>query len=193
MQRWRTAKHNAIIKRYFSGQEHIIKHAFTVAGVDYYMFDDTFNLPYERGLMAIAIYEETRMGCSREYLLQHAEAVEKLLRQNPIDVFLINTLNDQMKDRLSMAFNVELAYKLASVVYFDKTENPCTYEADHNQRKIDFWKKHRKVDDFFLQKPISELMPFLKSAEVDLATYSEVQAKIDQVHSERFQAIGSKS
>jgi hypothetical protein len=180
------------IKKHFPDQKHVIEFAFDIAGVEYYRFNDVFSLPFERGLMAIAIYEETRMKCSREYLLQHTDAVDKLLHENSIDVFKINQLNEQMKERLSMSFDVDLLYKLASVVFFDKRENPCLYDADYNLKKIDFWKQHKGVKDFFLQKPVSELIPFLQNSDFDLEIYSDLNTKLNQLHSERLQVLNSK-
>jgi hypothetical protein len=193
---FKTARWNALrdkaIKRHFPDQKYVIDFAFDIAGVDYYRFNDVFSLPFERGLMAIAIYEETRMKCNREYLLLHIDAMDKLLHEKSIDIFKINQLNEQMKERLNMSFDVDLLYKLASVVFFDKRENPCLYDADYNLKKIDFWKKHKGVKDFFLQKPISELIPFLQSSDFDLETYSELNRELNQIHSERLRVLSSK-
>ncbi len=180
------------VKKYFPEQKHIINYAFSVLHKDYYKFDDVFQLPYERGLMALAIYEETRMKCTREYLEEHTKAIEAILKENPIDIYKINELNEQMKQRLDMVIDVDLLYKLASVVFFDKNENPCTYEAEYNAKKIEFWKKNKGVADFFLQKPLQELIPFLQSPEIDLQRYSELNRKLNNLHSERLQLLGSK-
>jgi hypothetical protein len=180
-------------KRVFPNSNHIITHAFTIAGVDYYQFDDTFNLPYERGLMALAIYEETRMNCNREYLEAHAEAMHDLLHSNKVDIYKINQLNEQMKERLNISFNTSLLYKLASVVFFDKKENPSLYEPEYCEKKIAFWKEHKGVTDFFLQKPLVDLIPFLQNVDFDLETYSEMIDKLDKIHLERFRLLKSKS
>ena len=53
-------------KTKFPNVNHIIEQAFEVGGVKYYQFADVFSLPYERGLFALMIYEETRMAiCAR--------------------------------------------------------------------------------------------------------------------------------
>jgi len=109
-------------KKVFPKQKHIIERAFTIAGVDYYQFSDVFNLPYERGLSALSIYEESRMRCSREYLEKHVEVVREILRSTKIDVYRINQLNEQMSQRLNLVLDVDLLYKLASIVFFDGKE-----------------------------------------------------------------------
>jgi hypothetical protein len=193
---YKTARWNALrekaIKKHFPDQKHVIEFAFDVNGVAYYRFNDVFTLPYERGLMAIAIYEETRMKCSREYLLQHVQATEALLHEKRIDVFKINQLNEQLRERLNLSFDVDLLYKLASVVFFDKKENPCLYDADYNLQKIAFWRQHKGVKDFFLQMPVQELMPFLRNSDFDLETYSVVNEQLNQLHSERLRLLNSK-
>jgi hypothetical protein len=189
--RW-NALHDAEIKKHFPDQKHVIEFAFDIAGVGYYRFNDVFSLPYERGLMAIAIYEETRMKCSREYLLQHVQAMESILHEKSIDVFKINQLNEQLRERLTLSLDVDLLYKLASVVFFDKKENPCLYDADYNLQKIAFWQQHKGVKDFFLQTPVQELMPFLQSSDFDLESYSEVNRQLNQIHSERLRLLSSR-
>ncbi|MDR1762765.1 MAG: hypothetical protein LBR64_02240 [Dysgonamonadaceae bacterium] len=186
LQKIRTAHHNSRrdVKKLFPTQKYMIVPAFTVAGVDYFMFDDTFNLPYERALYALSVYEETRMKCSREYLERHVEAVRKLLRSDKIEIFKINALNEQMSERLNLVLDVDLLYKLCSIVFFDKNENPAVYEMEYCKKKIEFWKKHKGVADFFLQEPITTLIPFLQKVDFDLDTYSEVNRNLNQIHSE---------
>lgn len=143
--------------------------------------------------MAIAFYHEVNMRCSREYLLKHVEAISNILHNsNKIDVFGIDALNNQMKERLDLVVDVDLLYKLASVVFFDELENPCLYEMEYNQKKIEQWKKNSSVGAFFLQQPIQELIPFLKSVEVDLDMYFPLNEKLNQCHLEKIQALNSK-
>ena len=186
LQKIRTWNHNRKDpKKVFPRQKHIINEAFSIAGVEYYQFNDVFNLPYERGLMALAIYEETRMRCSREYLAKHVDTIRKILNSEKINLFSINQLNEQMSERLNLALDVDLLYRLASVVFFDKNENPTIYEPEYCQKKIEFWKKHKGVADFFLQMPLLELIPFLQNADFDLSTYSQMNQELNKIHSDR--------
>ena len=186
LQKIRTWNHNRKDpKKVFPRQKYIIKEAFSIAGVEYYQFDDVFNLPYERGLAALAIYEETRMRCSREYLEKHVDTIWKILNSEKINLFSINQLNEQMSERLNLALDVDLLYRLSSVVFFDKNENPVAYEPEYCAKKIEFWKKHKGVADFFLQKPLLELMPFLQNVDFDLNTYSQMNQELNKIHSDR--------
>lgn len=179
-------------KRLFPNQPYVIDFAFEVGGVKYYQLNDVYNLPVERGLMALAIYEETRMKCSREYLLKHVEVVRSLLREKKIDIYKINTINEQMSQRLNFALDTDLIYKLASVIFFDKNENPAIYEPDYCAKKIEHWKKHKGVNDFFLQKPLQELIPFLKNVDFDLDMYSQGMEQLNEIHLENLSLCTSK-
>jgi len=194
-QKIRTWRHNrtADVKRQFPGQKHIIEPAFEIAGIQYFRFNDVFQIPYERGLMALAIYEETRMKCSKEYLTKHVEICRELLRSTKVDIFKINQLNEQLNERLTLILDTDLLYKLASIVYFDSKENPALYEADYCAKKIELWKKHKGVADFFLQKPLLELIPYLENVDFDLEKYSQINKELNELHLERLQAYNSKS
>jgi hypothetical protein len=174
-------------KTKFPDQKHIIEEAFEVKGRKFYRFSDVFQLPYERGLYALAVYEECRMRCSREYLERHVDAVRKILRSEKIDIFRINQLNEQMSERLNLVLDVDLLYKLASVAFFDETENPALYDQMYCRKKIDFWKANRGVGDFFLQKPLLELIPFLQSADFNLDGYFQMNQELNKIHLESLQ------
>ncbi len=180
----------------FPDQKHIIKEAFIINGVQYYHFDDVFALPYERGLKAITYYEEARMKCSLEYLLLHTQAIDSILKNKTgtIRVFDIEKLNSQLKERLTFANDTDLLYKLASIIFFDQTENPSTYEYKYNiDTKIPFWKEHSEVGSFFLQEPVVNLIPFLKQSEPISQSYVEVLERVNRLHMESVQSHISRA
>ena len=126
-----------------------IEYAFTSGGRKYYQFADISNLPYERGLTAMQVYNEVEMRCSRKFLEYFTEAMEKCLHAKEINIYDINALNEMLKQRLSLRADVELLYKLASVAFFDSSENPCVYEPAYAEKKIARWRKDQKVAAFF--------------------------------------------
>ena len=162
--------------------EYVIEKKFSVGGRDYYGFADINNLPYKRGLMAVAIYNELDMRCSREYLIEHTDAIDRILRGTEINIFEVNKLNEQMKQRLMLNTDVDLMYKVAAVAYFDKNENPEGYDQAYCDKKIAHWKKHKGVADFFLSQPLMELIPYLQNVDVDLETYSQLTKDLNEVH-----------
>lgn len=169
-----------------------IEYAFSSGGTKYYQFADITNLPYERGLTALQVYNEVEMRCSVDFLKQYTKAVDEILTNGKqIDIFALKGLNEMLKQRLSLSVNVDLLYKLASVVYFDKTENPAVYEQDYAAKKIAKWRKDKGVNDFFMQKPLKELMPFLTNVGSDLQAYSDLTAELEQIHFELLRICGS--
>lgn len=167
-----------------------IEYAFTCGGTKYYQFADINNLPYERGLMALDVYREVEMRCSRDFLDRYQKAMEEILHDGrKIDIYKLNSMNEMLKQRLAMATDVDLLYKLASVAFFDKTENPCVYDAQYAEKKIAKWRKDAKVADFFSQKPLKELMPFLAKQKIDLNTYSTISEEINKLHSSVFRML----
>lgn len=174
-------------------EKYRIEYAFTCGGTKYYRFADITNLPYERGLVATTFFEELTMRCDRDFLIQYQSAVDKLLHEQKIDIFKINQLNEILRQRLQMATHVDLLYKLASVVFFDKTENPAVYEPAYAEKKIAKWRKDKKVTAFFSQRPLRELIPSSKSAATVLDTFSEIQKELDRIHSEALRIANSRS
>lgn len=172
-------------KALFPGVDYMIKHAFNINGRDFYQFDDTHNLPYQRGLTCLLFYRELGMNCNDEFLELHCKAVDNLLKpaDGKIDIYKIKGLNDQLMQRMKLPKDPDLVYKLASVVFFDKEENPETYEFPHNDEKIKFWKQHAG-SSFFLQVPVQVLIPFLKQYDENVETYVGMMEKINKSHLE---------
>lgn len=178
-------------KRRAQKEKYRTEYAFTSGGRKYYRFADITNLPYERGLTALQVYNEVEMRCSVKFLRIFTEKVDELLRAKEIDIYKINALNEMLKQRLNLSADVELLYKLASVCFFDKTENPCIYEPAYAEKKIARWRKDQKVTAFFSQKPLKELMPFLANLGSDLEAYTQINEEINQTHEQLLRTITS--
>ena len=170
---------------------HRIEYAFTSGGRKYYRYEDITNLPYQRGRAALTAYNEVEMRCSREFLLEWTKKMDSVLHDNPIDIFEINRLNGILKDRLSLTADLDLCYKLAAIVYFDKTEKPEVYEPAYAEKKIARWKKDQSVSDFFSQMPLKELIPYLSNAIGDFDTFFQLNEELNQLHADLIRLIGS--
>lgn len=165
----------------FPGIEYPIREAFTIKGRTFYEMDDLMNAPYERGVTCLTYYAEFNQRVDRDYLLKHVEAVDKLLEltpNKPVDLYKVKQLNTNLKDRLTWLMDADLAYKLASVVFFDKNENPAVYDFKYNQEKIAFWKKEMAAKEFFFMLPLQKLIPFLSDYEENLDSYLKVTEQI---------------
>lgn len=167
----------------FPVAKHPVKYAFTCGGVDYFQFEDFNNIPALRGLKTLVFYEELRMKCTLDFLKLHTEAIDNILLQKVINVFEVKKLNDQLKQRLDLALETELLYKIASIVFFPKDENIEDYDYAFNAKKVEYWKQH-KGSDFFLQQPLQELIPVLKDFEGNFQMYSQMVEQLNQTHLE---------
>lgn len=158
--------------------------AFRLNGKSYYHFADNHTVPAGRGLCALAIYEEFKMRCTEEYLQKHIRATEIILsaEKGKIDLGKLALINANLKERLSLAPMPDYIYRLASVIYFDQTENPYTYDFEYNRKKIEQWKKEPGVLDFFLTKPFKDLMPRLNTSGLDAQTYFMIAQQVEQIH-----------
>lgn len=187
----REAFHAIEDKRRQQTEKYRTEYAFTCGGTAYYRFADITNLPYERGLMALYIYNQIEMRCSRDFLVKYTEATDKILHSKDIDIYTLNQMNEILKQRLAMPTDVDLLYQLASVCFFDKTENPAVYEQAYAEKKIAKWRKDKEVTAFFSQKALKELMPFLASVGCDLNTFSKLNEELNKIHGELLHTLTS--
>src|SRR5688572_12745461 len=116
------------LKSYMLNDQYKVVEAFKLNGDTFFMFDDQLKLPSGRGLCALTIYEEFNMRTTREYLEAHTRAMEIILSDpKKINIQTIAILNKNLQERLNLALFPDHIYKLASVVFFDKTESPYNY------------------------------------------------------------------
>jgi hypothetical protein len=186
-------KENIDPKKYFQNARHIIEYAFSIGKKHYFRFSDHLNVPYERALSCLVYYREVDLNIDRDFMQEHLKAIDGILTSSKIDVFKIKQLNDQLLTRLQLPKDPELMYKLASVVFFDQEETPEVYEWEYAKKKIAFWKENASLRDFFLQKPLKELIPYLEYCEENLETFSRMVQDVNKVHSEKVSEILSGS
>lgn len=174
---------------------HHIEHKFNCNGVAFFHFTDSFNIPCERAMDALRIYQEFKNRVDDVFLKAHCLAKDNLYAKNPINIFDLKKLDEQLKERLEMALPpARIIENMASVYYFDESENPYKYDQAYGRKKIETWKaadKEGKITDvtgqpelldFFLSMPISELIPSFDLSNIDLQTYSKIAGMMDQIH-----------
>lgn len=157
--------------------------AFVYQGKTYWMFDDIATIPSIRGLEALDCYDVFNMRCTKEYLTYWTEAAEKILSDNKkIKLIDLGILVKQLQERLKMIPVSDHIYKIASVVFFDESENPYHFDREYNRKKIELWKQDPEVLSFFLQTPLSSLIPYLDSQKANLQIYSGVVKELNTIH-----------
>lgn len=162
--------------------------AFKHNGKTYFMFDDNFKIPTGRALCALAIYEELRMRCTREYMELHVRAMESILSDpKKINVQAIAVINQNLKERLALVPFPDHIYKLASVTFFDETESPYGYDFKYNEAKINEWKRDPEMLDFFLRTQFKDLIPHLNTLNGSAGMYFGVAEKVNNMHQQYLQ------
>lgn len=168
--------------------------AFKHAGKTYYHFTDNFKVPTARAICAIAIYEELRMRCTADYLQKHIAATEQILNAPAGKIRLTDLakINNNLKERLNLAPYPDHIYKLASVIFFDESESPFSYDFDYNAKKIAEWKKEPDLLNFFLTMPFKDLMPFGSMSKERVQNYFNIASLVDKIHQQTLQELLSK-
>ena len=176
-----------------------LKEAFTIGAIKYYEPEDLMNLPYQRGLACIDAFNQLRLGVFPEDIEYVCTEVDKMYEKNRLGVndlirvkHYLNRIRERSKDTFR---HPDLMYKLASVCFIDETENPFIYDAVYAQKKIEYWKKHKSVSDFFLQIPIQRLIPFLAACEDNSLRYSTLMEQLkkeENILTEAFTAISER-
>ncbi len=169
-------------KFHVNPEHHIIK-VFEENGHTVSKFTDDFNIPSERGFAAFHHYEKLVRRADDKFLNTHTEAVDNILSSPTIvKIGELAKLNADLKERLTMFYPPNLIWNLASVLFFDETENPYSYDSAYAEQKIARWKKSKDIYDFFLLQPFQSLMPQSGVSKEDFHSFSRIANLIDQKH-----------
>jgi hypothetical protein len=155
--------------------DHEVELVFTSGGVDYYKFVNEFNIPYSRAMAALDIQKELEERTDVKYHKTCYASIIEHLRLGKMDLAAIECHN--ALERMENISNVDLMYKLASVLYFDKKENPYSYDYEYADKKIKAWKKNSDIEDFFLRTPLAEYLPSFDGLPMSITEYTREQRK----------------
>lgn len=153
--------------------KHKIEVAFKVKGRTYYRFIHERDIPAGRYKYIYAFIREVDLMMSLDTLKKFVSEFKKTLNGGDKKVISIENmwrLILNLETRTELAFEPAGVEKLASVVYFDDTEDLSTYNRKHCADKIKYWKDNN-VLDFFLTKPIGELLGLKDTSITSLEAY----------------------
>lgn len=173
--------------------DHHISYAFTCGTTHNFYFTDLFNIPSGRAHDALHIYDQYKIKCDEPFLRETCMAMDNEFMKKSISIFELKKLKDQIFERLDMVIPPpRLAADLASVYYFDESENPYAFDRAYGEIKIKKWRSEKitiidadgyvDAHDFFLSPPIRSLMPCSELPEQDFQTYLQIAEKIDEQH-----------
>jgi hypothetical protein len=155
--------------------------AFEAAGVKYYRFKEEFRIPAGRYKYIHNALREMDLRMTQAKLLEYVAEFENCLngtgKKKEINLGRLWELVLNMKSRAKLPFDADTVKRFAAVTYFDDTEDLSTYDKAYGQRKIDLWDKHNVVD-FFLTKPIGELLNLSNTSVEHLREYLTTSMEI---------------
>lgn len=122
----------------------------------------------------------------KEYIKKITAAID--LTQGQINLGNALELLSHMKHLTELAFEPDTMYRLASVIYFDDTEDLRTWDKKHNEEKITAWKENGTLD-FFYSKPFSELTGLNGISETAIRDYLDKVADLTAKYNSAIQSL----
>ncbi len=141
-------------------------------GVQYYRFKDELDMPYGRYMYLSTFLQAVEMRMDLKTLNQYIEILEKCLSggKGNIDIGKAHITLVQLKTRSKVVFDSDIAYSLASCIFFTDSEPLNTYSMEHNNKKINAWREADALD-FFMLTPVKELLNLGSISIPDLMNY----------------------
>lgn len=160
---------------------HQVEEAFKAGGRIYYRFKEERLIPAGRHKYIYAFLKEVDLVMTRETLQNYIKDFKALLNgagaKKTIQLTELMKLVLNLESRVALGMDPEIVERLAAVVYFDENEDLSTYDRKYGNEKISHWKKHN-VHDFFLTKPMGELLGLkgisIESLQVSIAQATEM-------------------
>lgn len=139
----------------------MVEEAFTCGGKRFYRFQKEFLMSTGRYKYYYSILRELELKLSLKDLNECIKVFEKILnggtKQKKIDFGELWAVVYNLKSRMKLEFDVATVKRLATVAYFDETEDLTTYSEKYGEEKIKLWEEHGQ-EDFFLTRLIAELL-----------------------------------
>lgn len=172
-----------------------IEPAFKFNSIQYYRFNTDSNIPYGRYKWVSTFLQEVDLRMDLKTLNAYLDDIEKNINggKGKINLTEVALTINKMRTRTALHFDVETAQKLASVIYFDDKEDLTSYDRAKGREKIEIWAKDTKVMDFFLTKPMRELLGLNNISEAALADYISRHLEIIKLLTSETPAASSES
>lgn len=156
-----------------------IEFAFECKGKKYFRMAHEFRMPTGRYKFLDAFLSEHELRMTPKMFNDYLDKIEAQLngRSGTIELSKIAITVYNMRTHANIAFVPETIEKLASVVYFDETEDLRDYDPEHAKKKISDWKEDGQYS-FFLTRPIVELLNLEGISVTSLERYIQSAAGI---------------
>lgn len=163
---------------------HKIVFAFECAGKKYYRFGNKeegieMDMPAGRYKFYLAFLEEFQLHMTLETLGKYLDQLEKALSGGKGQINIGDAWETviKMRSRVKLGFDPDTVKRLASVTFFDETEDLSDYDRGYNEQKMALWDKHDNLG-FFLRTPIKELCGLSGISLTDLTEYMNQMVEV---------------
>jgi len=147
---------------------HKIEFAFQSGNKKYYQFTEEFEIPAGRYKWISAYLQEHDLRIAPNVLSDYCDQMDAAINQGKLSQVAI--IVEKIRGRTKLAFNPDTIKRLASVIYFDETEDLSDMSLSYSAEKIKNWDKNDTVA-FFLTRPIRELLGLNDTSETLLRNY----------------------
>lgn len=155
----------------------MVEEAFVCGGKRFFRFKEEFRNSTGRYKYYYAALREVDLRMDLKKLVEYVDAFKEVLnggkKNKGISMQSLWELVLNLETRTKLAFEPQGVKNLASIAYFDETEDLTTYDSKYGKEKIKLWEDHG-INDFFLTRPISELLNLSSSSIEDLQHYLTV-------------------
>jgi hypothetical protein len=140
---------------------HQIEFAFESAGTKYYRFGKEFQMPTGRYKWVMHYLREVDLRMDLDTMKKYMAGLKKILNGGTtgkmIQLGEAWKIVDKIEARLALAFEPAGIARLASVTFFDDTEDLSGFNFEYGSEKVDKWAKAGTLD-FFLTSPIEDIL-----------------------------------
>lgn len=139
-----------------------------------FKFVDEKNIPAFRAMAAMDIYTMVEEKVDTNY---HKLAYKSIFdAANKGNLIKVGQVAENALQRMNHITNIDLLYRLASVLYFDEHENPYEYNIEYAEKKIALWREE-DLGSFFCRTPLKEYLPSFAGYTMSLETYTDHERK----------------
>ena len=158
-----------------------------INGEQYYEFVNASDMPEARFIHYLDLNKELTAGFDRETGSEYLEQMK--IANNSQDSSKIGALIFMLQDQMLNCTPLDVLYKLAALVYFDKNEDISCFDADYNHQKIKLFRQLPNQGFFFgrlLRKGLTNVGVELPA---DIGAYLKKSAVKLQAYREMFEAM----
>jgi hypothetical protein len=148
---------------------HEVKLAFVHKGVEYYCMTSGVDTYAQRYFAALDIFEAMGYKVDAQFMDTFQDLLDDCLNKGLLSE--ASRLNGKLRERRKQLLNEELILSLASIWFFDKSENVYTYNHHYAAEKINRWRGDGELMQNFYETPLAEYMPSNNTLKENMQRY----------------------